>query len=78
MKRQLFECFGPKFEVTEDENDFAVDQAFKAVQAFEDEMERKGREIGDVMVATGNQQRPYVYGSIPLIEGQPDQFFRVQ
>lgn len=32
---------------------------------------------GDVMVATSNHQRPYVYGSIPLIEGQPDQFFRV-
>jgi hypothetical protein len=30
------------------------------------------------MVATGNHQRPYVYGSIPLIEGAPDQFLRAQ
>jgi len=37
-----------------------------------------GLVTGDVMVATGNHQRPYVYGSIPLIEGAPDQFFRVQ
>jgi predicted nucleotide-binding protein (sugar kinase/HSP70/actin superfamily) len=36
--------------MTSDESDFAIDEAFKAVQAFEDEMERKGREILDEVV----------------------------
>jgi len=46
-KKQMFDEWGPLLGVTQDENDFAVDEAFKAVQAFEDEMERKGREILD-------------------------------
>src|SRR4029079_11779485 len=46
-KKQMFNEWGPLLGLTEDENDFAVDQAFKAVQAFEGEMERKGREILD-------------------------------
>src|SRR5689334_3342812 len=49
-KQQMFAEFGPLLGMTEDENDFAIDQAFKAVQAFEDEMERKGREILDEVV----------------------------
>jgi predicted nucleotide-binding protein (sugar kinase/HSP70/actin superfamily) len=44
-KKQMFAEWGPLLGITEDENDFAVDEAFKAVQAFEDEMEKKGREI---------------------------------
>nr|HEX4314102.1 BadF/BadG/BcrA/BcrD ATPase family protein [Kofleriaceae bacterium] len=63
-KQQMFGEFGPLLGMTEDENDFAVDQAFKAVQAFEDEMERKGREIlGEVTrenrVALVMLGRPY-------------------
>src|SRR4051812_15993248 len=63
-KKQMFGEFGPLLGMTTDENDFAVDQAFKAVQAFEDEMERKGREIlGEVMrenrVALVMLGRPY-------------------
>ncbi|MDB4964116.1 MAG: CoA-substrate-specific enzyme activase [Myxococcales bacterium] len=46
-KQQMFSEWGPLLGLTQDENDFAVDHAFKAVQAFEDEMERKGREILD-------------------------------
>jgi activator of 2-hydroxyglutaryl-CoA dehydratase/predicted nucleotide-binding protein (sugar kinase/HSP70/actin superfamily) len=46
-KKQMFDEWGPLLGATSDESDFAVDQAFKAVQAFEDEMERKGREILD-------------------------------
>jgi activator of 2-hydroxyglutaryl-CoA dehydratase/predicted nucleotide-binding protein (sugar kinase/HSP70/actin superfamily) len=46
-KKQMFDEWGPLLGLTADESDFAVDQAFKAVQAFEDEMERKGREILD-------------------------------
>ena len=46
-KQQMFGEWGPLLGCTEDESDFAIDQAFLAVQAFEDEMERKGREILD-------------------------------
>jgi activator of 2-hydroxyglutaryl-CoA dehydratase/predicted nucleotide-binding protein (sugar kinase/HSP70/actin superfamily) len=63
-KKQMFDEWGPLLGLTADENDFAVDQAFKAVQAFEDEMEKKGREIlGEVMrenrVALVMLGRPY-------------------
>src|SRR5688572_29740394 len=46
-KQQMFREWGPLLGITSDENDHAIDEAFKAVQAFEDEMERKGREIVD-------------------------------
>jgi predicted CoA-substrate-specific enzyme activase len=46
-KQQLLDEFGPILGVTRDENDFAVEQAFKALEAFELEMQRKGREILD-------------------------------
>jgi len=63
-KKQMFDEWGPLLGLTPDESDFAVDQAFKAVQAFEDEMERKGKEIlGEVMrenrVALVMLGRPY-------------------
>ncbi|HEX8112003.1 MAG TPA: acyl-CoA dehydratase activase-related protein, partial [Kofleriaceae bacterium] len=63
-KKQMFDEWGPLLGLTADENDFAIDQAFKAVQAFEDEMERKGKEIlGEVMrenrVALVMLGRPY-------------------
>jgi predicted nucleotide-binding protein (sugar kinase/HSP70/actin superfamily) len=50
-KKQMFQEWGPLLGLTEDESDFAIDQAFKAVQAFEDEMERKGKEILDQVKA---------------------------
>jgi predicted nucleotide-binding protein (sugar kinase/HSP70/actin superfamily) len=43
----MFAEFGPLLGLTTDENDFAIDEAFKAVEAFETEMERKGTEILD-------------------------------
>ncbi|HEY1555198.1 MAG TPA: BadF/BadG/BcrA/BcrD ATPase family protein [Kofleriaceae bacterium] len=46
-KKQMFDEFGPLLGLTADESDFAIDEGFKAVQAFEDEMEKKGREILD-------------------------------
>ncbi len=63
-KKQMFEEFGPLLGLTQDESDFAIDEAFKAVQAFEDEMERKGREIlaeveRDNRVALVMLGRPY-------------------
>jgi activator of 2-hydroxyglutaryl-CoA dehydratase/predicted nucleotide-binding protein (sugar kinase/HSP70/actin superfamily) len=43
LKRQLFECFGPRLGVTEDESDFATEQGWKALAAFDEEMQRRGR-----------------------------------
>jgi activator of 2-hydroxyglutaryl-CoA dehydratase/predicted nucleotide-binding protein (sugar kinase/HSP70/actin superfamily) len=50
LKHQMFREFGPLLGMTEDESDFAVDQAFKAIDAFENEMQRKGTEILDEVV----------------------------
>lgn len=50
-KRQMFQEWGPLLGITEDESDFAIDQAFAAVDAFEVEMQRKGKEIIDEVVA---------------------------
>jgi predicted nucleotide-binding protein (sugar kinase/HSP70/actin superfamily) len=45
LKRQLFDTFGERFELTQDESDFAVDQAWQAMDRFHSIMEDKGREI---------------------------------
>jgi len=50
LKRQMFGEFGPLLGMTEDENDFAVTEGFKALDAFEEEMQKKGREILDEVV----------------------------
>jgi predicted nucleotide-binding protein (sugar kinase/HSP70/actin superfamily) len=46
-KKQMFDEWGGLLDITKDENDHAIDQAFKALEAFELEMQRKGREILD-------------------------------
>ena len=45
LKRQLFETFGERLELTRDESDFAVDQAWRAMDRFHEIMEAKGRDI---------------------------------
>lgn len=45
MKLQLFEALGEVLDITDDENSFAVEQGFLALEAFEKEMEQKGRAI---------------------------------
>jgi predicted CoA-substrate-specific enzyme activase len=49
-KKQMFQEWGPLLGLTEDESDFAVEQAFKAIDQFEIEMQKKGREIIDEVV----------------------------
>lgn len=63
-KKQMFSEWGKLLGMTEDENDFAIEQAFAAVDAFEAEMQRKGKEIlGEVVadnrVALVMLGRPY-------------------
>jgi len=45
MKKRLFDVWGPRLGITEDENDWAVEQASKALIAFDDHMQDKGKEI---------------------------------
>jgi activator of 2-hydroxyglutaryl-CoA dehydratase/predicted nucleotide-binding protein (sugar kinase/HSP70/actin superfamily) len=64
LKRQLFECFGPALDVTEDENDFATDQAWKAMTIVDADLQAKGKAILE-QVETENRvavlllSRPY-------------------
>ena len=63
-KKQMFAEWGPLLGLTEDESDFAIDQAFKALDAYEAEMQKKGKEIlGQVVkenrVALVMLGRPY-------------------
>jgi predicted nucleotide-binding protein (sugar kinase/HSP70/actin superfamily) len=45
IKRQMFEAWGDRLQLTEDESDFAIDQAYEALAAFDREMEKRGREM---------------------------------
>jgi predicted nucleotide-binding protein (sugar kinase/HSP70/actin superfamily) len=64
LKRQLFDCFGPALGVTEDESDFAVDQAWKAFHKIDEDLQAKGKAIleqveEDNRVAVLLLSRPY-------------------
>ncbi|MCK6549872.1 acyl-CoA dehydratase activase-related protein [Myxococcota bacterium] len=48
-KRRLFETFQHRLGVTEDESDFAVDEAFAALRAFDARMEGLGKNILEEM-----------------------------
>lgn len=45
LKSQLYEAFKDFLQITEDESDFAVSEAWKAMKLFDQEMEEKGRII---------------------------------
>jgi predicted CoA-substrate-specific enzyme activase len=45
LKKRMFETFGPRLGVTEDESDFACDQAYAALAEFDRQLEEQGREI---------------------------------
>ncbi len=47
VKRQMFECFSGPLGVTEDESDFACQEASAALQRLDVEMEAKGRALLD-------------------------------
>ncbi len=64
LKKQLFEAWGPRLLVTEDENSHAVDQGFRALDEFHRDLESKGREILELVEAEGRMcllmiGRPY-------------------
>ena len=47
MKKQMFGAWGARLGVSEDESDFAMDQAWRAMAEFDRIMEEKGRDILD-------------------------------
>lgn len=49
LKSKMFETFGEHLHVTEDENNFAVDEAFAALHQFDQHMQQKGRQILDAV-----------------------------
>lgn len=54
LKKQLFEAFTDFLKITEDENNFAVTEAWKAMELFDAEMQEKGRLILDQVEKENN------------------------
>lgn len=78
FKRQMFETFGPVLQVTEDESDFAVDQGWRALEALECDLQKRGQEILDWAEANGKMVllligRPY-HSDPGLNHGVLDEF----
>jgi activator of 2-hydroxyglutaryl-CoA dehydratase/predicted nucleotide-binding protein (sugar kinase/HSP70/actin superfamily) len=49
LRKQLFECFRDRLEITEDESDFACDEAWKAMEKLDVDMQAKGRAVLDAV-----------------------------
>jgi predicted CoA-substrate-specific enzyme activase len=78
MARRMFETFGPRLGITEDENDFACEQAWKALRLFDKEVEEKGRAILETVEAEDRVAilligRPY-HSDPGLNHGIPEEF----
>ena len=78
FKDQMFRAFGEKLGVTRDENDWACDEAFAALDEFHLRLETKGKEI---LEQVERENRPAIlvisrpYHSDPgLNHGIPDEF----
>jgi len=78
LRRRLFETFGPLLGVTEDESDFAAEQAWKALDAFDRDVQEKGRAILETVEAEDRVAilllgRPY-HSDPGLNHGIPEEF----
>ena len=51
LKQNMFDTWGPRLGITQDESDFAVDQGFIALNMFDKDCEEKGRAILDTVEA---------------------------
>lgn len=76
--RTMFECWGRRLGVSEVESDRAVREGFKALNLFDDEMQRRGLEILDQLEATNKVGllllgRPY-HLDPGLNHGVPDEY----
>ncbi len=64
LKRRMYECFASRLQLTEDESNFAVDQAYKALEFFDKHIQQKGREVLEAVKAENRMAllmlgRPY-------------------
>jgi predicted CoA-substrate-specific enzyme activase len=78
MTRRMFETFQARFEITEDENDFACKEGFKALDAYEKDIQEKGRAILETVEAEDRVAilmlgRPY-HSDPGLNHGIPEEF----
>lgn len=76
--KRLFDTFGPRLGITEDENDHACREAWKALTIFENDLQEKGRAILETVehedkVAILLIGRPY-HSDPGLNHGIPDEF----
>jgi predicted CoA-substrate-specific enzyme activase len=78
LRRRLFETFAEHLGITEDENDHAVAEAWKALRLFEKDVEEKGRAILETVEAEDRVAilmigRPY-HSDPGLNHGIPEEF----
>ncbi|MGA2449340.1 MAG: BadF/BadG/BcrA/BcrD ATPase family protein [Polyangiaceae bacterium] len=78
LARRMFEAFGPRLGVTEDESDFACREGWKALDAFDSDLQNKGRAILETVesedrVAILVLARPY-HSDPGLNHGIPEEF----
>ena len=78
LKKRLFETWGPRLGVTEDESDWAAEQGLKALADFDAELQRRGQEILDRVEREGRMAilvtgRPY-HSDPGLNHGIPEEF----
>ncbi len=78
MKKRMFDVWGPRLGVTEDESDFAMDQGFAALKAFDAHLQGRGRAIleeveRDGRIAVLMIGRPY-HSDPGLNHAIPDEF----
>ncbi|MBI2391658.1 MAG: CoA activase [Deltaproteobacteria bacterium] len=78
LRRRLFEIWGPRLGITEDENDHACAEAWKALHQFDRDVQEKGRAILDTVededrVAILLIGRPY-HSDPGLNHGIPEEF----
>jgi len=78
MARRMFETFGPRLGITEDENDFACKEAWIAQNIFDKDVESKGRAILETVESENRVTilmvaRPY-HSDPGLNHGIPEEF----
>ncbi len=78
LAKRMFETFGARLDITEDENDHACREGFKALQAFDADLQEKGRAILETVEAEDRiailvLNRPY-HSDPGLNHGIPDEF----
>ena len=78
MKRRLFEVFRDLLDLTEDESDFAVDEAWLALDRFDRDVQAQGKAVLEQVEAEGRLAilligRPY-HLDPGLHHGMPDEF----